>query len=385
MIDNERSSVPVHPSSSNPRQGAVIVLLVVMLPVLLILAAYVINIAYVEAVTADSQVVTDAAVRAAGRAYIQTGDRDAALAAARDAANRNPVAGKVVPINMNDLEFGTSVRSSLEESYNFVPVTSEEELGNSVRLTTRSLANAAKPVLTPLFPTMGTNIEIRPQRTAVSTQSTMDVALVIDRSGSMAYASDETPDPYVNPAAAPPDWTYGHPVPPNSRWLDLVASVNAFNGFLEDSPQWEKLSLATYSDNATPDCNLTHTYAQISNQLDAISYEFNGGGTNIGQGLQSGLSTLTNADHARPYAVRVMVLMTDGHHNTGTSPESMIWALKNSTVTLFTITFSDEADQGRMAYLAESCGGEHFHATDAAQLQEAFQLIAKRLPSLMTE
>ncbi|PHQ36808.1 VWA domain-containing protein [Rhodopirellula bahusiensis] len=367
------------------RRGAVIVLLVIMLPVLLILAAYVINVAYVEAVTADSQVVTDAAVCAAGRVYIQTGDKDAALAAARDAAARNPVAGQVVPINMDDLEFGISVRESLEEGYVFEPLAEGEELGNAVRLTTLSLANSPQPVFSPLFPTMGTNLQIRPQRVAVSTQSTMDVALVIDRSGSMAYASDETPDPYVNPASAPPGWTYGEPVPPNSRWLDLVASVNSFNGFLDDSPQYEKLCLATYSDNASRDCELTHTYSAISDQLDAVSYQFNGGGTSVGYGLEHGLAALTDATHARKFAVRVMVLMTDGHHNTGKSPESMTYHLQNHGVTLFTITFSDDADQSRMSNLAKACGGENFHATDASQLQNAFQKIAKKLPSLMTQ
>ncbi|MFG0267817.1 MAG: VWA domain-containing protein [Rhodopirellula sp. JB055] len=370
---------------SSQREGAVIVLLVIMLPVLLILAAYSINIAYVEAVTADSQVVTDAAVCAAGRMYVQTGDKNAALEAAREAAARNPVAGQVVPINMGDLEFGVSVRESLDEGYSFEPLTEGSEMGNAVRLTTLSLANAPDAVFSPLFPTLGTHLEIRPQRVAVSTQSTMDVSLVIDRSGSMAYASDETPDPYVNPAAAPPGWAYGQPVPPNSRWLDLVASVNAFNGFLESSPQSEKLCLATYATEASRDCELTHSYTEIASQLDSVSYQFDGGGTSIGYGLQSGLSALTDAAHARPYAVRTMVLLTDGHHNTGMSPESMTWALKNSGVTLFTITFSQDADQSRMANLATACGGEHFHATDASQLQSAFEQIAKKLPSLMTQ
>ncbi|MCR9209667.1 MAG: VWA domain-containing protein [bacterium] len=377
--------MPLLKNQSKQRSGAVIVLLVIMLPVLLILAAYVINVAYVEAVTADSQVVTDAAVCAAGRVYIQTGDKDAALAAARDAAERNPVAGQVVPINMSDLEFGISLRESLDEGYSFQPLSDDDEFGNAVRLTTLSLSNSPQPVFSPLFPTMGTNLEIRPQRVAVSTQSTMDVALVIDRSGSMAYANDEAPDPYVNPAAAPPGWTYGDPVPPNSRWLDLVASVNAFNGFLADSPQYEKLCLATYSDNASRDCDLTHTYAEISNQLDAISYQFNGGGTSVGYGLEHGLAALTDATHARKFAVRVMVLMTDGHHNAGKSPESMTYHLQNHGVTLFTITFSDDADQSRMSNLANACGGENFHATDASQLQNAFQKIAKKLPSLMTQ
>ncbi|MEM6981239.1 MAG: pilus assembly protein TadG-related protein, partial [Planctomycetota bacterium] len=221
---------------ASKRRGGVLVLLAIMLPLLLLMSTYAINVAYVESVNTDVQIATDAAVQAAGRAYIETADENAALAAAQDAASRNPINGVTMPIVMRDLEFGISQRRNLSGRYNFTPV-SGGALGNAVRMTTRSVNEAATPILKPIFPTMGTTLEIRPIRSAVSTQSTMDVALVIDRSGSMAYASDESSAGGMNPPrSAPPGWDFDQPVPPNARWLDMVVSVNEFAKYLRDSP-----------------------------------------------------------------------------------------------------------------------------------------------------
>ncbi|TWT98814.1 vWA domain-containing protein [Neorhodopirellula pilleata] len=374
---------PLKPLRKRARCGSVLVLLAILIPVLLALASYAINITYIEAVQADVQIVTDVATQTAGREFNRTGDRNAALLAAKDAASRNPISGAVMPIEMNDLEFGVSLRTSSNAAYTFTPVTFGAE-ANAVRLTTRTLNQSSTPVISPIFPTMGVNVEIRPQCRAISTQSTMDVALVIDRSGSMAFASDEVAAEGVNPAAAPPGWVFGDPVPPNSRWLDLVASVQAFNQSLIDSPQQEKLALSTYSTTTSTDQVLTFDYSSVINGLNFTSLVFQGGGTAIGNGLLEGNAALNDTSVNRDYAVKVMVLLTDGIHNYGTSPESAAGTLRNNGVTLFTITFSDEADQNRMRNLAQSCGGEHFHATDAAQLASAFEEIANRLPSLMT-
>ncbi|WP_404310759.1 vWA domain-containing protein [Neorhodopirellula lusitana] len=365
------------------RTGSVMVLLVVLLPVLFVLSSYAINIAYIEAVNADVQIATDVAVQAAGRAYMETGDEAAALAAAQQAASRNPVSGVTIPIGASDLDFGISQRQSISEGYTF-NVVSDGEPGNAVRLTTRTLNESSSNLIPPIFPTMGVDIQIRPNARAISTRSTMDVALVIDRSGSMAFSSDEVADPYASPAAAPAGWNYGDPVPPNSRWLDMVASVQSFNQYLTDSPQIEQLSLSTYSHITSTEQKLTYDYPQVIDGLNTISAFFDGGGTAIGQGMREGLGALNDESVARPYAVKVMILLSDGIHNYGSSPESAVNQMQNSGATLFAITFSNEADQGRMQQLAESCGGTHFHAVDAAQLTQAFQDIAKRLPSLMT-
>lgn len=300
--------IPMHVSSavisSQPRarRGSVLVLLAILIPVLLALASYAINITYIEAVQADVQIVTDVATQSAGRTFVRVGDRNAALLAAKEASARSPISGVVMPIEMADLEFGISLRTSSDTAYTFTPVAAGVE-ANAVRLTTRTLNESSPSVLSPIFPTMGVNVEIRPRRTAISTQSTMDVVLVIDRSGSMAFATDEVAAEGVNPAAAPPGWMFGDPVPPNSRWLDVVASVQAFNQSLIDSPQHEKLALSTYSTDTSTDQVLTFDYSNIINALNLTSLVFEAGGTAIGNGLLEGNAALNDSRVNREYAV----------------------------------------------------------------------------------
>ncbi len=75
----------------------------------------------------------------------------------------------------------------------------------------------------------------------------MDIALVLDRSGSMAYASNESANGSVPPAAAPIGWTFGQPVPSPSRWRELSTAVASFINLVETSGHNEQLSLSTYS------------------------------------------------------------------------------------------------------------------------------------------
>jgi len=356
------------------------VLVAVLLPALFALSALAINIAHMESATTDIHIATDAAVRAAGREYVETGDKAKALAAAKDLAQRNMVGDFVVPINASDLDFGVSNRASSASGYVFSPSAS----GNAVRLTTRSLATGSNGI-DPVFPFFGSAFQIRPERTAISTQGVIDVALVIDRSGSMAYSATEVAAYPPAPASAPAGWDFGDPVPRNARWLDMIASVQVFINELNGSPVEELLSLTVYDDEATLPLPLSKNYSAVRDHLVGLSSAYEAGGTNIGGGMLKGLDSLKDTTYSRSFATKVVVLMTDGVHNFGTSPESAAGRLANAGVTLFTITFSDEADQPLMERTAQRCGGQHFHAVTAVQLQNAFQAIARSMPTLLTE
>ena len=363
------------------RTGATMILVVILLPALFALSALAINLAYIESANTEIQVAADAAVRSAGRTYAQTGDENQALLAAQEAAARNPIGEFVLPITAMDLDFGTSVRNSPTDPYTFTPTGS----GNAVRLVTRTLSSGNGPTLETIFPFFGSGFTIRTERTAVSTQGVIDIALIVDRSGSMAYAADEIAAYPPAPLAAQAGWDFGDPVPPNARWLDLIASVQVFINELENSPQEDFLSLSVYNTQSASPQKLTSQYSDIINKLGQISAQFDAGGTNIGQGIYEGLAAVTNENDSRPHASKVIILMTDGVHNYGTNPLSAANSVADAGVVLFTITFSDEADQATMQQVAEKCGGEHFHAVTAVQLQQAFQEIGRSLPTLLTK
>ena len=369
------------------RDGSVVTLVCILMPALLTIMAYCIHVSHAESMHSRTQMVADIIARSAGRNYVRTGNRQSALAAAQTAAARNPVGDAVIPVAMSDLEFGISDRTAVDANYVFAPLGDDDaRLGNAVRFTSHSLRNAEQAVLPNLFPNFGRITEIRPLMVAANTQGSMDISVVLDRSGSMRYAADEArEDPYAPPAAEPAGWVPGDPVADRSKWLDTVAAVDAFVAYLQQSPQLEQICLSTYASDTRTDLQLTTDVESIRAAMDANSQSFHGGATAIGMGMQEGLGAITDPSRSRPWASRVMLLMTDGQHNLLLDPEEMIEDLTDNHVLLYTVTFGDAADQTRMRALAQQCGGEHFHADNGSQLNHVFRDIAQRLPSLMTQ
>lgn len=357
-------------------------LIAVLLPAIFALSALAINVAHMEAANTEIQIAVDAAARAAGRTFAVTGNRAQALAAAQEAATRNPVGNFVVPITAADLQFGNSDRDGEASSYTFSPVANG---GNAVRITTTSLNSGSSPGIPPLFPFFRNTFTVRPLRTATSTQSVIDVVLVVDRSGSMAYASSEQAVYPPVPASAPPGWDFGDPVPANARWLDLIAAVRTFTNELRQSPQEELLALSLYNHETTTPQTLTKDYALVIDRLNDVSLNFVAGGTAIGNGIFEGINAVNDPALSRSYAAKVLIVMTDGVQNFGSSPTGAAGSAARAGATVFTITFSDEAQQASMETVADIGGGQHFHATDATQLSNAFREIANQLPTLLTE
>ena len=207
--------------SHTRRQAATLVLVVILLPVLFILAGFAINISYLQLVQTEAQIAADASASAAGHVFAVTNDKKAARAAATAVAAKNRIGGKILPLQASDFEFGVATRASVNQPYNFTVAAT----GNSVRLTTRSLSTGVGGDIAPLFPLFGSVIQFRPNRTSTCTQLDLDIAIIMDRSGSMAYSSSEISAYPPKPINAPSGWTFGNPVPPNARWLDAIAAV----------------------------------------------------------------------------------------------------------------------------------------------------------------
>lgn len=373
LFEGHLRNVETIHSRSAPR-GAVAVLLVIFLPVLLAVACYCVNLVYMELARTELQISTDVATRAAGRVLAVTGDKNQAIAAADRLLQANPYVNQSITISGTDVVFGRSTRSDENQRYKF----SADRRTNAVSM--RSFGQDEVPLL---FPTMGVPIKFRPIKQAISTQLELDVAIVLDRSGSMAYSHNESSYNPV-PASAPPGWEMGDVIPEHARWLDTVAAVNGFLDIMTSSSHDERVSLSTYNEMSTTDVKLTNEYGAIREAMHAHSLQFKGGATNIGAGILEGGLALSDKKLARPWATRIMILMTDGNHNTGTLPIPAAQQTAQEKVMIYTVTFSDEANVNDMTIVAETAGGQHYHAQDAVQLAEAFKQIARSLPTLIT-
>jgi len=150
---------------------------------------------------------------------------------------------------------------------------------------------------------------------------------------------------------------------------------------LELTPQQERVSMTTYATHAQKRVAMTTDLQSINQTLAQISPA---GMTAIGRGMQTGLTTFSDPG-ARPFALRGMVVMTDGIHNTGVTPLSVVPSVTAQNVVIHTITFSTGANQNAMKQVATQGGGMHVHANTNAQLAEAFRLIAQQLAVLLIE
>lgn len=368
------------------RAGAIVPLVAIFLPVLLILAGFVVNLSYVELTRTQLRIATDSASRAAGHRLAATGDTQEAAFAARQATQRNLVAGAPLQLDDQDIIFGVATRPNNNSRYQFIAGATPP---NSVQILGRRTSDSQSGEVSLIIPMSGGIDSFQTVQSATSSQVKLDVVLVLDRSGSMAYAANEESDALffkgILPASAPPGWQFCDQVPSGSRWIDLGTAIEVFNSVLQSTAASEHVGLATYATDSKHELNLTTDYSKITDVINSYSQQFCIGATNIGSGIQEGLNVITNPSFARKGAAKVMIVMTDGRHNTGPEPSIAAAAVAQEGILIYTITFSSEAEQFRMVDVANIGGGIHYHANSREELQEAFEKIANSLPTILTE
>jgi Mg-chelatase subunit ChlD len=382
-----------HPNLALPRHarqqvrcGIIVPLVAIVLPVILILAAFAVNLSYMELTRTELRISSDAATRAAGRVFIDTNNRAKTRDAAREAGKRNVVATQALQLANSDIVFGTSERTSLNSRYSFQPGGSKP---NAVQVFARRDAGSASGLVNLIIPNGDGVDTFGPVQNGISSRVELDVALVLDRSGSMAYGSNESSYNLavagLPPSSAPAGWAFCDAAPPQARWRDLVKGVKVFNDVLTKTESKERIALVTYNDSATLDIAPTTNYAAITSAMDGYTNSLCAGATNIGGGILGGVGAIGNGAGARSWAAKVIIVMTDGQHNIGSSPEGAARTAARNGYTVYTITFSAEAAQGRMKNLADIGGGKHFHATNSGALNKAFADIAHSLPTLLID
>jgi len=293
------------------------------------------------------------------------------------------VAGEPLRLTPEDIEFGTAKRANDASRFVFVP---GGEKPNAVRVTAARTNSSGSGPVNLLFAGVFGIRTFQPRETAAATVLDRDICLVVDRSGSMMWT-------LVNSQYPPGTGSCDPPHPTASRWGALAIAVRAFLEELDKSLQNERVALVSYSSNTTEcgrvykisqiDSNLVSDLSIIQNAMNALSSRPVKGRTAISAGIDDGIKVLTGSE-VRPFAVRTMVLLTDGLHNTGPEPILSAHVAAQNDIVIHTITFSSDADIKRMQDVAAATGGRHFHAPDAKSLVEIFKEIAA-MPVLLTE
>jgi Ca-activated chloride channel homolog len=366
---------------SSSRRAAMLVLVAVCLPLCVIMAAFAVDVAWMQLVRTELRSATDAAARAAAKELSMSQDIDAARARAKEAGLRNKVASEPLLLADSDIEIGKGTQVP-GERFQFVP---SDVRPNAMRITGQRTRGSAGGPVTLLFAGVLGVREFEPSEQATCTQLDRDICLVVDRSGSMMESLV---------GGRMPSGTCDPPHPTRSRWGALAIAVQAFLSELDKTVQKEHVALVSYSSDTTEcghtykistiDSDLVDDYSKIRAEMTRIGSKPVKGRTAISAGLDNGIVVLTGGK-TRPFAVKTIILMTDGIHNLG--PEPILSARKAAAqdIVIHTITFSSDADIERMREVAAAAGGKHFHAPDAEELVKIFKEIAATLPVLLTE
>ncbi len=407
------------------RRATVMGMMAVLLPVLAILAAVSVNLAHIQVTRTELLVATDASARAGSRAFSETQTVSAAKMVAANVAAMNMVDDQPLLLDLSDgageVQFGiTTQPNGVNGRYVFqqVPTGAVEsglETASAFRVLGRRESDSLSGKVSLAIPGVLQQHDFASTQEAVAMQVDRDIALVIDRSGSMEFLNLNWPSgisPFSNAALNAgvaagllrQDWRgyyfYANGInsssyqqwawqdfyelgpTPSSPWQDLLTAVDAFLGVLDMTVQEEQVSVASYATNASLDTPLATDYNLIRDTIHSLDVI---GATAIGRGMQEGIKALRGAG-ARPQASKTMVVMTDGVHNRGIRPDAVARTLvSQNNLTIHTVTFGDGADQQLMRNVATIGGGSHYHADSGAELVAIFEEIANNLPTILTK
>jgi Mg-chelatase subunit ChlD len=326
-----------------------LVLVAIMMIGFMMAVAFSVDIAQMHLTKTELRTATDAASKAAAATLAETMNRNQAIKRGRQIAAANSVNSEPLRLSRNDFKFGNASpnkKGKFEFRQGLRPY-------NTVHVTGRRTEQARSGAV-PLFFGGLTGVEIfETESTAAATYIERDVVLVVDRSGSM----------------------YG------SKFRDLISAITTFTDTLEETPVEEYVGLASYAEYGSTDVPLTPNLYRVSQGVRSLRL---GGWTSVSRGMEAGNQIMQGGRNAK-FVERTMIVMTDGRHNRGPSPELTAQQLHENGITIHTITFGRDADRSRMAEVARIGGGRHYHADNGVQLKEIYREIALTLSTIMTQ
>lgn len=374
-------------SRHDERRGGIVVLVAILMSVLVTLSVFAINLVYMEITRTELRIACDAAAKAAIVRLGSTQNQTTARTFAQSVAQLNPVGGSPLTLTSAQIEFGYASRTGTG-AYTFAPNVTPL---NSARVT------ASKNVGM-IFGGFLSTTSFTPQQQSIVMRVNHDIALVLDRSASMAFDSSNME--FVYPA----DRNFGTnfqnyfatPSLTASRWKSLADAVTAFNTVLTTRQLDAQVALTTFAEDysfgtftsveASTDVPLTKTYSLIDNQMTVWNNTVLVGDTNIEAGLAQGRAALIGTG-ARLTAQRTIILLTDGVPTSGSTNLATIAAnYRAEGIVTHVITFGGQAASGAnqtlMQNTAASGYGQYYHAPDSATLNSVFRQIAEGLPAV---
>jgi len=416
-----------------------VVLVAVTLVILLVAAAFSVDIAYMHMVREELHIATDAAAKAAVTGLSQGGTSDDAINQAITYAGKNTVAGAPLQIDSSNVKLGgvTYVRDGRWTfTEDATPLTAASVTVNMQQGSTPGAVNL-------FFARLLGSSTFSPSATSTAAFVRNKVCLCLDRSRSMTFdltgeSESWATSPLGYPYGVPPsagnvrirrgrrtytyDFRWLYPPCNGSRWSYLDPAVNADLDELENAPTETPVSLVTWASStnnaSSRDVNgKYHTYTGATlNTSSSITYysastlestfvtsydtirsvvtEKGGrsmlGGTDTNSGLQQAVDLFEATEDGIP-CNKIIILFSDGMWNVGDDPVTHAAVnAANANIVVHTVGFMlSDADAAygnqTMADIAAATGGKFYRATDGDSLRAAFEELARNLPVILTQ
>ena len=233
----------------------------------------------------------------------------------------------------------------------------------------------------------------------------VDIMLVIDRSGSMGYASrcDWWQLTCVNkPFCTSYVWQQktdynvsqtwcsakNQSAPHESVWtaydpVKITASKQTANNFLSLMGSGDQSGLVSFANTATLDKALSNNHPATQSAVNAL---ITVGATNIGDAIKLATTELTSI-RKNPTADQIMILLTDGMANKpygpgyGEYPADVTYALSKASeaaaagIKIFTIGLDSEINATMLQQIASLTGGEYYFSPTSNELDDIFNAL----------
>lgn len=408
---------PINPAG-NSRRGAAHVMIALMLFVFAMMSAFMIDFAYMQLIRGQARMVADSAARAGAEALVRTRDPNVALQTALNFGGLNEVAGKPFQLSPSDVVLGQSIAAS-DGSWTFNPGVTPY---NSVRVTSR-VKHDSPFGAAPLFFGGVTGIDdFQTKAQATAGEQPVEICLCIDRSLSMSQeAVSFTKWPLGNDQLYPLSYYSNNLTlcimhsPPHrtlSRWAALRSALNIFFEECGKAVNPPRVALVTFSSQTTQTRHPFLSYrttdvdvpmptgagvswstnlTQLQTALNTRSGLPLAGNTQTASGLQNAVNVCTGAS-GRVQARKVIILMTDGLHDSNASP---ITAANNAAAAGITVHCVSMllTRQPTLDQVASITGGKYYvTGTNSSsveqsftELQNAFRELANQIPIVLME
>lgn len=138
--------------------------------------------------------------------------------------------------------------------------------------------------------------------------------------------------------------------------------------------QEDNIGIVLFGDFAFIASPITYEKEIVADMLSYLTHGMAGQNTAIGEAIAMSIRAFKHSNAKS----KIIILLTDGEHNSGTiSPKEATALAKEQNIKIYTIGIGNkgEADEALLEEIANKSGGEFFSARDSKELQRVYEKI----------